>query len=78
MFAFNLIVLSLEKLIKAAQVYQLPDFSAVGEAGVIKLVVRDKKNDTSNRATLLLLVKLMLEFNFQLQSGKHQDYSWCL
>jgi len=35
--------------LKAAAVYQLPDISAVGESGVVKLVVRDKKNDTSNR-----------------------------
>ena len=46
---FQLDTTSLEKLLKAAAVYQLPDFSAIGEAGVIKLVVRDKKNDTSNR-----------------------------
>ena len=38
----------LDKLLKAASVLQLPDISAVGEAGVVKLVVRDKKNDTSN------------------------------
>ena len=38
----------LEKLKKAASIYQLPDVSAVGENGVIKLVARDKKNDTSN------------------------------
>jgi hypothetical protein len=38
----------LDKLLKAAAVYQLPDLSVVGEAGVVKLVVRDKKNDTSN------------------------------
>jgi len=38
----------LDKLLKAAAVYQLPDLSAVGESGVVKLVVRDKKNDTSN------------------------------
>ena len=38
----------LEKLLKASAVYQLPDLSAVGENGVVKLVVRDKKNDTSN------------------------------
>lgn len=38
----------LEKLLKAAAVYQLPDICAVGEAGVVKLVVRDKKNGTSN------------------------------
>ena len=46
---FELSTLVLDKLLKAAAVYQLPDVSAVGEAGVVKLVVRDKKNDTSNR-----------------------------
>jgi len=35
-------------LLKAAAVYQLPDFCVVGKAGAVKLVVRDKKNDTSN------------------------------
>ena len=45
---FELTTTVLEKLLKAAAVYQLPDISAVGEAGVVKLVVRDKKNDTSN------------------------------
>ena len=50
---FQLDSTSLEKLVKAAQVYQLPDLSAVGEAGVIKLVVRDKKNDTSTSMLLL-------------------------
>ena len=48
MFALNLSTDQLEKLLKASAVYQLPDLSAVGEAGVVKLVVRDKKNDTSN------------------------------
>ena len=45
---FELTTPVLEKLLKAAAVYQLPDISAVGEAGVVKLMVRDKKNDTSN------------------------------
>ena len=45
---FQLDSVTLEKLLKAAAVYQLPDLSAIGEAGVVKLVVRDKKNDTSN------------------------------
>ena len=45
---FNLDSTSLEKLLKAAAVYQLPDFCVVGNDGVVKLVVRDKKNDTSN------------------------------
>ena len=34
--------------------YQLPDLSAVGEAGVVKLVVRDKKNDTSNEYAIVV------------------------
>ena len=55
---FQLDSVTLEKLVKAAAVYQLPDLSAVGEAGVVKLVVRDKKNDTSNDF-LSLLVKQM-------------------
>ena len=42
----------LDKLIKASAVYQLPDLSAVGENGIIRLVVRDKKNDTSNEFSI--------------------------
>ena len=45
---FQLESTSLDKLLKAAAVYQLPDLCVVGEAGVVKIVVRDKKNDTSN------------------------------
>jgi hypothetical protein len=44
----------LEKLKKAASIYQLPDISVVGEAGVVKLVARDKKNDTSNDFTIVV------------------------
>ena len=36
------------QLVKAASVYKLPDLSVVGEDGTISLVVRDKKNDSSN------------------------------
>ena len=49
---FQLDSSSLDKLLKAAAVYQLPDFCVVGNAGVIKLVVRDKKNDTSNEYSI--------------------------
>ena len=38
---FQLESQSLDRLLKAAAVYQLPDFSVIGEAGVVKLVVRD-------------------------------------
>jgi|TARA_Y100000356_G_C11216272_1_gene266507 hypothetical protein len=44
----------LEKLKKASSIYQLPDVSVIGEAGVIKLVARDKKNDTSNDFSIVV------------------------
>ena len=46
--SFVLASQQLEKLKKAASIYQLPDISAIGENGVVKVVARDKKNDTSN------------------------------
>ena len=44
----------LEKLKKASYVYSLPDISAIGEDGVVKLVARDKKNDTSNDFSIVV------------------------
>jgi hypothetical protein len=44
----------LDKLLKASYVYQLPDLSVVGENGVVKLVVRDKKSDTSNDFSIIV------------------------
>ena len=51
---FQLTSQQLEKLKKAASVYQLPDISVIGENGVIKLVARDKKNDTSNDFSIIV------------------------
>ena len=45
---FDLSTEQLDKLLKAAAIYQLPDLAVVGANGVVKIVVRDKKNDTSN------------------------------
>jgi len=45
---FELDTQQLATLMKAAAIYQVPDLSVVGEAGVVKLVVHDKKNETSN------------------------------
>jgi len=68
---FQLESLSLEKLLKAAAVYQLPDLSAVGEAGVVKLVVRDKKNDTSNEfAVIVGETDKVFSFNFKVENIK--------
>ena len=68
---FQLDSASLEKLVKAAQVYQLPDLSAIGEAGVIKLVVRDKKNDTSNEYAIVVgETDSEFTFNFKVENIK--------
>ena len=68
---FQLESSSLEKLLKAAAVYQLPDLSAVGEAGVVKLVVRDKKNDTSNEfAVVVGETDKVFSFNFKVENIK--------
>ena len=66
---FQLEHASLEKLLKAAAVYQLPDLSAVGEAGVIRLVVRDKKNDTSNEYSIVVgETDEQFTFNFKVEN----------
>jgi len=68
---FQLDSASLEKLVKAAAVYQLPDLSAIGEAGVIKLVVRDKKNDTSNEYAIVVgETDKEFSFNFKVENIK--------
>ena len=54
MCASNSPVNNWRKLKKAASVYQLPDISAIGENGVVKLVARDKKNDTSNDFSIIV------------------------
>jgi hypothetical protein len=61
----------LDKLIKASAVYQLPDLSAVGENGVISLVVRDKKNDTSNEFSIVVgETDSDFTFNFKVENIK--------
>ena len=45
---FSVATQQLDKLLKAAAIYQVPDLSAIGRNGKIELVVRDKKNDTSH------------------------------
>ena len=68
---FQLESTSLDKLLKAAAVYQLPDLSAVGGDGVVKLVVRDKKNDTSNEfAVVVGETDKVFSFNFKVENIK--------
>ena len=66
---FQLETGALEKLVKAASVYQLPDISAIGDAGVIRLVVRDKKNDTSNEYSIIVgETDEQFTFNFKVEN----------
>ena len=61
----------LDKLLKAAAIYQLPDLSAVGEAGVVRLVVRDEKNDTSNDFSIVVgETDSIFTFNFKVENIK--------
>ena len=58
-----------ERLVKAASVYQLPDISVIGEAGVIRLVVRDKKNNTSNEYSIVVgETDSIFTFNFKVEN----------
>ena len=66
---FQLETGALEKLVKPAAVYQLPDISAIGDAGVIRLVVRDKKNDTSNEYSIVVgETDEQFTFNFKVEN----------
>jgi len=68
---FQLDSVTLEKLLKAAAVYQLPDLSVIGEDGVVKLVVRDKKNDTSiEYAEVVGETDKQFTFNFKIENIK--------
>ena len=68
---FQLTSQQLEKLKKAASVYQLPDISVIGENGVIKLVARDKKNDTSNDFSIIVgETETEFVFNFKEENLK--------
>lgn len=68
---FELTSQQLDRLKKAASIYQLPDISAIGEAGVIKLVARDKKNDTSNDFSIIVgETDSVFTFNFKEENLK--------
>ena len=60
-----------DKIKKAAAVYQLEDLSAIGEAGVIRLVVRDKRNATSNEYSIIVgETDKEFTFNFKVENLK--------
>jgi len=69
--SFELKTQQLDRLLKAAAVYQLPDLSVDGDAGVVKLVVRDKKNDTSNDFSIVVgETDSEFSFNFKVENIK--------
>ena len=69
--SFSIDTQQLGKLTKAAQVYQLPDLSVVGEAGVVKIVVSDRKNDTSNDFSIVVgETEASFSFNFKVENIK--------
>ena len=69
--SFTLDTNNLTQLLKAAAVYQLPDFSVVGGNGAVYLVVRDKKNDTSNDFSIVVgETDNKFSFNFKVENIK--------
>ena len=69
--SFELSTQQLDKLLKAAGIYQLPDLAVIGEAGVVKLLVRDKKNDTSNDFSVVVgETDKQFSFNFKIENIK--------
>ena len=69
--SFTLSTDQLDKLLKAAGIYQLPDLAVVGKNGVVKIQVRDKKNDTSNDFAITVgETDDAFEFNFKVENIK--------
>jgi hypothetical protein len=68
---FDLSTDQLDKLLKAAAIYQLPDLAVVGANGVVKIVVRDKKNETSNDFAITVgETDKQFSFNFKVENIK--------
>jgi len=68
---FELSTDQLDKLLKAAAIYQLADLSVVGGEGVVKVLVRDKKNETSNDFSIIVgETDATFSFNFKVENIK--------
>lgn len=68
---FDLEHSQLQKILKAASVYQLFDLAVVGKDGLVRLIVRDKKNDTSNEYSLEVgETNNNFTFNFKIENLK--------
>ena len=68
---FELSTEQLDKLLKAAAVYQLPDLAVIGDSNGVRIVVRDKKNDTSNDFAITVgETSDIFSFNFKVENIK--------
>ena len=68
---FELSTEQLDKLLKAAAIYQSPDLSVIGENGVVKILIRDKKNETSNTFDETVgETESTFSFNFKVENMK--------
>ena len=68
---FQIESVQLDKLLKASSVYQVSDLSAVGKDGKINLVIRDKKNDSSNEYSIEVgKTDKEFTFNFKIENIK--------
>ena len=68
---FDLSTDQLVKLLKAAAIYQLPELAVVGGGGGVKVLVRDKKNDTSNDFSIIVgETDSTFSFNFKVENIK--------
>ena len=69
--SFTIDTNNLTQLLKAAAIYQLSDLSVVGSNGVVKLVVPDKKNDSSNEFAIVVgETDKEFSFNFKVENIK--------
>ena len=58
----------LNNLIRAASIYSVDDLAVIGDGKDIKLVVRDKKNDTSNNYSVKVgTTDAKFTFNFKVE-----------
>ena len=56
---------------KRQAIYQLADLSVVGGEGVVKVLVRDKKNETSNDFSIIVgETDATFSFNFKVENIK--------
>ena len=69
--SFTLDANTLTKILKSSSILNLPDLAVVGGEGVVKLVVNDRKNDTSNDYTIVVgETDKQFSFNFKIENLK--------